>query len=163
MFSKWVWVSAGKGSIISSLFTFQIAKPVPRLQALTVDREVSFDYDDIGFGESDDEVGDDEQPKGTGKKCPIKHPYINMSLIVKNKLACKQQRCRPAYTSAVLCLGQDFWGTQVSLYLNYRGTFTNYGGHTKFFKFLAVKLNSYPEISVHFINLSSMSIVLARE
>ena len=51
-------------------FTFQIAKPVPRLQALTVDREVSFDYDDIGFGESDDEVGDDEQPKGTGKHSP---------------------------------------------------------------------------------------------
>ena len=62
--------SAGKWSIISSLFTFQIAKPVPRLQALTVDREVSFDYDDIGFGESDDEVGDDEQPKGTGNQCP---------------------------------------------------------------------------------------------
>ena len=40
---------------------------MPRLQALTVDREVSFEYDDIGFGESDDEVGDDEQPKGTGE------------------------------------------------------------------------------------------------
>ena len=34
------------------------------------DREVSFDYDDIGFGESDDEVGDDEQPKGTGNQSP---------------------------------------------------------------------------------------------
>ena len=51
-------------------------------------------------------------------------------------------------TVAVLCLGQDFWGTQVSLYLNFRGTFTNSGGHTKF---LPVKLNSYPEISVHFL------------
>lgn len=45
-----------------------IAKPVPRLQALTVAKEVSFEFDDIGFGESDDEVGDDEQPKGTGRK-----------------------------------------------------------------------------------------------
>ena len=51
----------------------------------------------------------------------------------------------------MLCLAQDFWGTQVSLYLNFRGTFTNSGGHTKFFKFLPVKLNSYPEISVHFL------------
>ena len=53
--------------------------------------------------------------------------------------------------SAVLCLGQDFWGTQVSLYLNFRGTFTNAGGQTKSIKFLPVKLNSYPEISVHFL------------
>ncbi|XP_060598955.1 SANT and BTB domain regulator of class switch recombination-like isoform X3 [Ruditapes philippinarum] len=44
------------------------ARPVPRLQALTIDREVSFEYDDIGFGESDDEIGDDEQPKGTARK-----------------------------------------------------------------------------------------------
>ena len=51
----------------------------------------------------------------------------------------------------MLCLGQDFWGTQVSLYLNFRGTFTNSGGHTKSFIFLPVKLNSYPEISVHFL------------
>ena len=56
----------------------------------------------------------------------------------------------PEHTSTVLCLGQDFWGTPVSLYLNFRGTFTNSGGHTKSFKFLPVKLNSYPEISVHF-------------
>ena len=49
------------------------------------------------------------------------------------------------------CLGQDFWGTQVSLYLNFRGTFTNSGGHTKSLKFLPAKLNSYPEISVHFL------------
>ena len=33
----------------------------------TVAEEVSFEFDDIGFGESDDEVGDDEQPKGTGR------------------------------------------------------------------------------------------------
>ena len=36
----------------------------------------------------------------------------------------------------------------MSLYLNFRGTFTNSGTHTKYFKFLPVKLNSYPEISV---------------
>ena len=28
---------------------------------------------------------------------------------------------------------------------------TNSGGHTKSFKFLPVKLNSYPEISAHFL------------
>ena len=39
----------------------------------------------------------------------------------------------------------------MSLYLNFRGTFTNSRGHTKYFKFLPVKLNSYPEISVHFL------------
>ena len=32
--------------------------------------------------------------------------------------------------TAVLCLGQDFWGTPVSPYLNYRGTFAISGGHT---------------------------------
>ena len=37
----------------------------------------------------------------------------------------------------------------MSLYLNFRGTFTNSGDHTKSFKFLPVKLNSYPEISVY--------------
>ena len=37
------------------------------------------------------------------------------------------------------------------LYLNFRGTFTNSGGHTKSFKFLPAKLNNYPEISVHFL------------
>ena len=36
----------------------------------------------------------------------------------------------------------------MSLYLNFRGTFTNSGGHTKI---LPVKLNSYPKISVHFL------------
>ena len=40
----------------------------------------------------------------------------------------------------------------MSLYLNFRGTFTNSGGHIKsFIKFLPVKVNSYPEISVHFL------------
>ena len=39
----------------------------------------------------------------------------------------------------------------MSLYPNFRGTFTNSGGNTKFFKFLPVKLNSYLEISVHFL------------
>ena len=39
----------------------------------------------------------------------------------------------------------------MSLYLNFRGTFTNSGGHTKSFNFLPVKLNSYPEILVHFL------------
>ena len=39
----------------------------------------------------------------------------------------------------------------MSLYLNFWGTFTNSRGHTKSFKFLPVKLNSYPEISVHFL------------
>ena len=50
----------------------------------------------------------------------------------------------------------------MSLYLNFKRAFTNSGGHTKSFKFLPVKLNSYPEISVYFyLNFSSMSIVLA--
>ena len=39
----------------------------------------------------------------------------------------------------------------MSLYLNFRGTFTNSGEHTKSFKFLPVKLNSYPEISLHLL------------
>ena len=39
----------------------------------------------------------------------------------------------------------------MSLYLNFWGTFTNSGGDTKSFNFLPVKLNSYPEISVHFL------------
>ena len=39
----------------------------------------------------------------------------------------------------------------MSLFLNFRETFTNSGGHTKSFKFLPVKLKSYPEISVHFL------------
>ena len=39
----------------------------------------------------------------------------------------------------------------MSLYLNFRGTFRNSGGHTKSFKFLPVKLNSYLKISVNFL------------
>ena len=37
------------------------------------------------------------------------------------------------YMQPVLCLGQEFWGTH------------------QIFKFLPVKLNSYPEISVRFL------------
>ena len=52
----------------------------------------------------------------------------------------------------------------MSLYLNFRGTLPNAGGHTKSFKFLPVKLNNYPEILfIFYLNLSLMSIVLARE
>lgn len=32
-----------------------------------MEKELSFEYDDIGMGESDDEVGDDETPKGAGQ------------------------------------------------------------------------------------------------
>ena len=39
----------------------------------------------------------------------------------------------------------------MSLYLNFRRTFSNSGGHTKSSNFLPIKLNSYPEISVHFL------------
>ena len=39
----------------------------------------------------------------------------------------------------------------MSLYLNFKGTFTNSGGHAKPFKFLPGKLNSYPEISAHYL------------
>ena len=39
----------------------------------------------------------------------------------------------------------------MSLYLNFRGAFTYSGGHTKSFKFLLVKLNSYLEISFNFL------------
>ena len=39
----------------------------------------------------------------------------------------------------------------MSLYVNFRGTIIKSGGHTKSFKFLPFKLNSYPEISVHFL------------
>ena len=53
--------------------------------------------------------------------------------------------------ASVLCLDQDFLGTQVSLYLSFRGTFTNFWGTHQIFKFLPVKLNSYLEISVYFL------------
>ncbi|XP_055957977.1 SANT and BTB domain regulator of class switch recombination isoform X2 [Patella vulgata] len=42
-----------------------LSKPQPRLQALTVEKDISFDYDDYGMGESDDEIGDEESLKGT--------------------------------------------------------------------------------------------------
>ena len=65
----------------------------------------------------------------------------------------------------VLCLGQDFWGTPMSPYLNFRGTFANSGGHTKSVLIFTCKIEkSFSEISVHFyLNLSSMLIVLAQE
>ncbi|GFO21893.1 hypothetical protein PoB_004839800 [Plakobranchus ocellatus] len=37
----------------------------PRLQALTMEKEVSYYLDDVGFGESDEESGDDEASKDT--------------------------------------------------------------------------------------------------
>ena len=46
----------------------------------------------------------------------------------------------------------------MSLYLNFRVTFTNSGGHTKSFNFLPVKLNSYPEISVHFLFIFELNV-----
>ncbi|XP_056008642.1 SANT and BTB domain regulator of class switch recombination-like isoform X4 [Ostrea edulis] len=46
----------------------EFVRPVPRLQALTVEKEMSFEYYDVGMGESDDEVGDDEVPKGSSRK-----------------------------------------------------------------------------------------------
>ena len=38
-----------------------------------------------------------------------------------------------------------------SRFLTFRRTFTNSGGHTRSHKILPVKLNSYQEISVHFL------------
>ncbi|XP_041348451.1 uncharacterized protein KIAA1841 homolog isoform X2 [Gigantopelta aegis] len=43
-------------------------RPQPTLHALTVEKEVSFETDEFGFGESDDEIGDEESQKGAGKK-----------------------------------------------------------------------------------------------
>ena len=53
----------------------------------------------------------------------------------------------------------------MSTYLNFRGTFANYGGHTKFHLIFTCKIkNSFPEISVHFyLHLSLMTIVLAQD
>ena len=75
-----------------------------------------------------------------------------LNLILSSTLGTLKNNNHPTkiFSNSVLRLGQDFWGTQVSLYLNFRGTFTNSGGHTKSFKFLPVKLSSYLEISVHF-------------
>ena len=51
----------------------------------------------------------------------------------------------------------------MSLYLNFRGTFTNSGGHTKLFKFLPVKLVIQKFLFIFYLNLSLMSIDLAQE
>nr|KAG5691777.1 hypothetical protein BaRGS_014777 [Batillaria attramentaria] len=45
---------------------FEHGRPVPRLQALTVEREVSGEDDE--FGASDDEIGDDESQQMAGKR-----------------------------------------------------------------------------------------------
>ena len=55
------------------------------------------------------------------------------------------------FEGTVLCLNQAFLGTQVSLYLNFRETFTKSGGHTKSINILPVIMNSKPEISVYFL------------
>ena len=66
--------------------------------------------------------------------------------------------------NAVLCLGQDFWGTPVSPFLNFRGTFANSGGHTKSIRFLPVKLNAVSGNLCSFLfNLNSKSTVLVQE
>ena len=53
----------------------------------------------------------------------------------------------------------------MSPYLNFRGTFANSGGHTKFHLIFTCKIeNIFPENSVHFyLHLSLMTIVLAQE
>ena len=51
----------------------------------------------------------------------------------------------------------------MSTYLNFRGTFANSGGHTKFHLTCKIK-NSFPEISVHFyLHMSLMTLVLAQD
>ena len=59
---------------------------------------------------------------GTQKQSSFEHPKPMFRLMGKS----------------VLCIGQDFWGTPVSPYLTFRGTFTYSGGHTKSLKFLLV-------------------------
>ena len=53
----------------------------------------------------------------------------------------------------------------MSPYLNFRGTFANSGGHTKFHLIFTCEIkNSFPEISAHFcLHLSLMTIVFAQE
>ena len=69
----------------------------------------------------------------------------------------------------VLCLGQYFFGTLVYPYPNFKGTFTNSGGHTKSIQFLPVKMNTVSMLNfgkflfVFYIILSSMSMVFAQE
>ena len=76
------------------------------------------------------------------------------------------------YKDTVLCLVQDFWGTLVFPYLNFKGVlnFAKSGGHTKSIQFLAVKLNAvsslFQEATVHFLlsfYFSLISMVWARE
>ena len=57
---------------------------------------------------------------------------------MNQKLAWGHAHLRMCFKT-MLCLGQDFWGTPVSPYLNFRGTFANSGGHTKSIWFLPVK------------------------
>ncbi|XP_064612610.1 SANT and BTB domain regulator of class switch recombination-like [Liolophura sinensis] len=52
---------SGQGNKVKK--TEQTPRPRPRLQALTVQQEVTYDLEEYGIGESDDEVGDEEQPK----------------------------------------------------------------------------------------------------
>lgn len=52
-----------------------------RLQALTIEREVSYD-DDFGFGESDDEVGDEEE----GGKGENSSPLVILISLLQNSL-----------------------------------------------------------------------------
>ena len=67
--------------------------------------------------------------------------------------------------TAVLCLGQDFWGAPVSSYLKFQRDIRKFWGTHQFHLIFTCKIeNSFPEISVHFyLHLSSMSIVLAQE
>ena len=51
----------------------------------------------------------------------------------------------------MLCLGQDFWGTQGVPLPEFQGDIYKFWGTHQIFKILPVKLNSYPEISVHFL------------
>ena len=48
------------------------------------------------------------------------------------------------FSLSVLCLDQDFWGTPVSPYLNFRGTFVNSGGHTNSICFWPVYWKQFP-------------------
>ena len=51
----------------------------------------------------------------------------------------------------MLCLGQDFWGDTGVPLPEFQGDIYKFWGRTQIFEFLPVKLNSYREISVHFL------------
>jgi len=53
-----------------------------------MERELSFEYDDVGLGESDDEVGDDEQPRGTGKVVFEKGGQVKFAVNLKEQFDC---------------------------------------------------------------------------